>query len=196
MDGRGDCSLLVAVLDGMDLLNSYAIVAYLGGPVARFADDLRREMAPSSCEQTHITVLPPRPIYSTIPEAIEFARQLVSQFEPFDVRPGSIQKFPNTQVVYISLVSGVCELAAMHDVLNTGFFGQEELYPYVPHITLGRELPASSFERCVELSVERWQQFGPAPLLRVETLTFVRQRADGSWANLGELALGSVPTIG
>src|SRR5712692_8266167 len=180
----------------MDLLNSYAIVAYLGGPVARFAENLRREMAPSCSDQAHITILPPRPLYCTIPEGIEFARQLVAQFDPFDVRPGSIQKFVNTEVVYIPLVSGVCELAAMHDVLNTGFFEQEELYPYVPHITLGRELPNGSFDNCVELSVDRWQQFGPPPALRIEALTFVQQRADGSWADLGELALGRVPAVG
>lgn len=180
----------------MDPLNSYAIVTYLGGPVARFADNLRREMVPGCLDQAHITVLPPRPLYCSIPEAIEFARQLVARFDPFEVQPGTIQEFVSTQVVYISLASGVCELAAMHDVLNTGFFEQEELYPYVPHITLGRDLPNGCFDRCVELSVDRWLQFGPPPTLRIETLTFVRQRADGGWSDLGEVALGRVPAVG
>lgn len=180
----------------MDVINSYSIVAYLSGPVARFADALRRELVPGCPHHAHITILPPRPLYCRIPEAIEFARQLVVQFDPFDVRLDGVKQFSATQVIYISLVSGVCELTSMHDVLNTGFFGQEEIHEFVPHITLGRELPLGSFDSSLSLSERRWQEFGLPPSLRIETVTFVQQRGDDRWVDLAELALGRVPAVG
>ena len=180
----------------MDLVNSYSIVAYLSGPVARFADVVRRELVPGCPHHAHMTVLPPRPLHGHLSEAIEFARQLVAQFEPFDVRLGNVEQFPDTQVIYISLDSGVPELTAMYDVLNTGSLEQEEAHEFVPHITLGRELPPGTFERSLELSRHRWEEFGPPPPLHIESLTFVQQRADESWIDLAELVLGSVPAVG
>ena len=180
----------------MDLINSYAIVAYVAGPIARCADRLREDLAPGTGHRAHITILPPRPLYCSVADATEFVRQLVAQFEPFDVRLGDIQVFPTTQVIYLSVASGACELTSMHDVLNTGFFEQEEAHKYLPHITLGQQLAPESFERCVEMSRRRWEEFGVPPSVGIETLTLVQQRVDCSWEDLAELALGRVPAVG
>jgi 2'-5' RNA ligase len=175
-----------------DLLNSYAIVAYVSGPIGRFADRLRCDLAPGSSYHAHITVLPPRPLPCPPAEAMEFARQLVAQFEPFEVRVGAVEVFDPTQVIYIGVVSGVWELKTMHDVLNTGCLRGVEPFDYVPHVTLGQQLPPEMFQRCVEECRRRWKEFGPPPPVRIETLTFVQQRADGRWEDLVELALGRV----
>ena len=177
-------------------MNSYAIVSYLGGPVARFVDQLRVDLSPGCGHRAHITVLSPRPLCCSSSEAVEFARPLVAQFEPFDVRPGEVQEFADTKVIYISLVTGLPEFATMHDVLNTGVFEQVELYDYVPHLTLAQELPPEAFERALGISRRRWKEFGPAKPLRIEALTFVQQQADGAWKDLAELGLGRVPAVG
>lgn len=180
----------------MESLNSYAIVAYVGGRIARFVDRLRGELSPGCPHHAHITVLPPRPLESPASEAAEFARPLVAQFEPFEVRLGDVMEFRNTQVIYISLTSGVVELSAMHDVLNTGVLEQAEAYNYIPHITLGCELPPGSFDPSLRASRDRWHEFGAPPPVRIETLTLVQQRADRTWINLAEFGLGRVPAVG
>lgn len=180
----------------MESLNSYAIVAYVSGPVARFVDRLRGELSPGCPHHAHITILPPRPLSCPAADAAEFARQLVAHFEPFEVRLGEILEFRNTQVIYISLVSGICEIIAMHDVLNTGVLGQSEVHEYVPHITVGRELASESFDDSLVLSRRRWDEFGPPPPLRIETVTFVQEQGVGTWRDLAELALGRVPAVG
>ena len=176
----------------MDLINSYAIVAYVAGPIARFADRLRADLVPGTPYHAHITILPPRSLCCSPSEAMEFTRQLVAQFEPFEVRIGKVEVFESTKVMYLSLASGICELQAMHDLLNTGCMEQQEMYEYVPHLTLGQELPPECFDGCLETCRRRLEELGSSGLVRIETLTFVRQRVDGQWENLAELALGQV----
>ena len=177
----------------MDLVNSYAIVVYVAGPIARFADRLREDLVPGTGHHSHVSILPPRPLACTPAEAIEFARHLVNQFEPFEVRMGAIQVFESTQVIYLGILNGALELAAMHDVLNTGALAYEEPYRYTPHVTLGQQLQPERFAELLELARRRWQAFGEPPWLRVESLTFVQQRGDGKWTDLAELSLGRVP---
>lgn len=180
----------------MDPLNSYAIVSYVAGPVARFAERLRQEMDPGCPHRAHITILPPRPLLCSPSEAVEFARHLVAQFDPFDVQLAAVEQFPKTQVIYLALTAGSLELTAMHDVLNTGPLGQQEANVYVPHITLGQQLPPGTFEGSLEASQRRWQAFGSPPRLRIDAATFVQQRANGIWYDLAELSLGHVPAVG
>ncbi len=180
----------------MESLNSYAIVAYVGGRIARFVDRLRGELSPGCPHHAHITILPPRPLDRPVAEAVEFARPLVAQFEPFEARLGDVMEFRNTQVIYISLTAGVVELTAMHDVLNTGVLAQAEAYGYVPHVTLGYELPPELFDPSFRASRDRWRAFGTPPPVRIETVTLVQQRADRTWIDLAELGLGRVPAVG
>ncbi len=180
----------------MDLINSYAIVAYVAGPVARFAERLRNELSPGCPHRAHITVLAPRPLNSPLSEAIEFARQRIAQFEPFDVRLNGIRNFSETQVIYLALAEGGSEFRAMHDVLNSGVLHQQDAYNYTPHITLGQQLPEGTFDYSMRLSSQRWRQFGPPPVLHIDTLTLVQQQVDGSWKDLEEFALGHVAAVG
>ena len=180
----------------MDFINSYAIVAYVAGPIARFADRLRDDVVLGTGHHSHITVLPPRPVSCALSEATEFAARLIAQFEPFEVGIGEVSVFESTQVVYLSITEGTAELAAMHDVLNTGILEQQEQFDYIPHITLGQQLLPEAFHASLELCRLRWAEFRPAPPLRIDTLTLVQQRTDGCWHDLVELALGRVTAVG
>jgi len=180
----------------MDFINSYAIVAYVAGPIARFADRLRNDLVPGTGHHAHVTVLPPRPLSCSIAEATEFAARLVAQFDPFEVRMGEVKVFDSSQVIYLSVTEGFVELRAIHDVLNTGILELKEPFQYVPHITLGQQLQPDTFRNSLELAQRRWREFAPAPAIRIDTLTLVQQRTNSAWHDLAELALGRVPAVG
>ncbi|MBI3666457.1 MAG: 2'-5' RNA ligase family protein [Acidobacteria bacterium] len=181
----------------MNLTDSYAIVAYVAGPIADWVDRLRKDSEPGCPHHAHITILPPRPLVRAAPSAaIEFARPLVSQFEPFQVRFGSVEAFYDSRVIYLSISAGACELLTMHDVLNTGLLEQTEVFDYVPHLTLCQQLPQEPWDRLLEPYLRRWQELDASPPIRIDAVTFVQQRADGRWIDLAELGLGRVPAVG
>jgi 2'-5' RNA ligase len=173
----------------MELINSFAVVAYMDDPVARFVDNLRRELAPGCCHRAHITVLPPRPLWIPTTRAVEEASQILSRFEPFELTLGPVTAFEDTHVVKVSLQTGLSELRTLHDILNTGPFEQAEEYAYVPHITLSHDVSSTDCARHLAQARERWARFSP-PKVWVDTLTFVQQGANGEWSDLAELMLG------
>ena len=74
----------------MDLIKSYAVVAYVTDPVAAFINRLRQEVTPGCPHQAHITILPPRPLYVDKGQAIEQCRDIVSDFRHADTFSGGI----------------------------------------------------------------------------------------------------------
>jgi 2'-5' RNA ligase len=173
----------------MELINSFAVVAYACDPIARFVDSLRKELSPGCRHRAHVTVLPPRRLWIPTEEAIDKARQILSNFEPFELTLGTVTVFEATHVVKLSLRTGLSELRTLHDILNTGPFEQAEEYAYVPHLTLCHDLTNEECREHREIALRRWSEFTPAPVC-VDTLTFVQQKSDGNWVDLAELALG------
>ena len=173
----------------MELVNSFAVVAYMDDPIARFVDNLRRELTPGCPHRAHITVLPPRPLWIPTDKAIDKAGQILSRFEPFELILGEVTAFEDTHVVKLSLRTGLSELRTLHDILNTGPFEQAEEYSYVPHITLSHDVTSEECAKHLALAHARWAKFSP-PAVWVDTLTFVQQTSSADWADLAELTLG------
>jgi len=174
----------------MDLINPYAIVAYISNPLAAFIDRLRQEVTPNCPHHAHITILPPRPLYVDKGQAIEQCRDIVSRFEAFDAPLGGVDLFEGSGVIKVTVTGGLAELQTLHDILNTGPFELVEDFEYVPHVTVAQEIPPENLSKCLELVRTQWNQNGPPPAVRVESLTFVQQKSDGTWTNLAELLLG------
>jgi 2'-5' RNA ligase len=172
----------------MELINSFAVVAYMDDSIARFVDSLRRELTPGCRYRAHITVLPPRPLGIPTGEAIERTAQILSRFEPFQLTLGAVTAFESTHVVKVSVQAGLNELRTLHDILNTGPLEQAEEYDYVPHITLSHDETSEECAQHLALARQRWAQFSPPPVW-VDALTFVQQTAGGDWIDLAELAL-------
>jgi 2'-5' RNA ligase len=173
----------------MELINSFAVVVYLGDPIARFIDSLRRELNPGCPYRAHITVLPPRPIWIPTEQAIEKAGRILSRFEPFEITFGAVTTFESTHVVKLSLQSGLSELRTLHDILNTGPFEQAEEYKYVPHVTICHDVTGDACTQHLEVARGRWASFA-APRVWVDTLAFVQQNSESNWTDLADLALG------
>src|SRR5260221_6910310 len=92
---------------GQDLVNSFALVAYLPDPLRKFLDDLRRELVPGCVPNAHLTILPPRPLAGTPESAIETIHTHISEFSPFEIETGEVLVFPVSDVVYLSIRQGV-----------------------------------------------------------------------------------------
>src|SRR5262245_7957801 len=95
-------------------LNQYALVIYFPDPLARFLDDLRRELVKGCRPRAHVTVLPPRPLQN-MDAAMEQGRTMAVEFAPFEIEAGDIEIFSKTHVIYIGLRRGTPEMRAMHD---------------------------------------------------------------------------------
>src|SRR5712692_8234319 len=97
-------------IDGAERINLFALVVYIPDPLARFLDDLRKELVPDCLPRAHATILPPRPLSAATDAAIEQARTVAGGFAPFDITTGDVEIFPTTDVIYISIKQGEREL--------------------------------------------------------------------------------------
>src|SRR5579863_10401471 len=90
-------------------INSYSLVAYLPEPLAGFVGQLRRELVPTCNARAHITILPPRALFCEEHAALSHIREALRNFQPFWVQFGEVRFFPQTNVVYVSILRGFKE---------------------------------------------------------------------------------------
>ena len=178
------------------MLNSYSVVAYLANPVAEFVDQVRREFTPDCSHRAHITILPPRSLQVSLDEALAHCRHVLGRLDPFEVRLGDVGLFEGSGVIKLSIASGEVPLRTLHDALDTGPLDHAEEYHYVPHVTLGQDLPPQRLTECVEVARERWRRFGAPPPMGVDALAFVQQAPEGCWNDLAQMKLSAVTESG
>jgi 2'-5' RNA ligase len=171
----------------------YALVIYLPDPLGGFLDDLRLEMVPGCNPHAHISVLPPRPLPVAPEAAIEESRGILRGFAPFDVELGGIQKFDDTDVIYISVEGGREQLRQLNRSLNRGALAFEEPFAYHPHVTLAQEIAAAQVEDLVALAERRWREFSGPRRFRVEKAVFVRNTRGNLWDDLASGPLRAAP---
>ncbi|HXP89089.1 MAG TPA: 2'-5' RNA ligase family protein [Bryobacteraceae bacterium] len=173
-------------------INSYSLVAYLPEPLAGFVGQLRQELVPDCQARAHITILPPRALACPPDVALGQIRRALYGFQAFTVEFGEVRFFPQTNVVYLSILRGLKELDQLHQALNCGPAGCDETYPYEPHLTLAQQIDPGAMAPAGELVSRRWQEFPHARSFVVESLTFVQNTSDNVWIDLAEIPL-SVP---
>jgi 2'-5' RNA ligase len=171
--------------------NSYALVAYLSDPIARFVDQLRREFTPDCTHRAHITVLPPRPLRISEDAAREHFDPILRKAGRFEIRLGAVSLFERSDVIKIEITSGTLQLRALHDSLNVGPLHQKEEWDYVPHVTLGQDIPAERVAESLAIARRRWEEYGSPPPIVIPSLTFVQQVDEDCWRDLVTLPLGS-----
>ena len=166
-------------------INSFALISYLPEPLAGFLDSLRCELVPRCTAKSHVTLLPPRPLASGLPEkAWCDLNDSLNGFPPFRVELGSIEVFEDTNVIYLSIGSGYRELVQMHAALNQGQLRFCEPYEYHPHVTLAQQLTKEQVEAASALARRRWREFSCSHSFTVDRLTFVQNTLENRWADL------------
>ncbi|MEZ5362787.1 MAG: hypothetical protein R2748_10730 [Bryobacterales bacterium] len=176
------------------MLNQFAVVSYVHGPLARFVDGLRCELTPGCPHKAHVTILPPRSLSIPTEQAIEECRQIVSTFHPFLVRIRTVSLFQSTHVLKLEVEQGANELRTLHDLLAPDCSTAKiaSLHP-AHHPLQGRRSGACGRDP------RRWRRNAgaslvPPPSCGSTPWTFVQQRADQTWVDLDDLTLGeSVP---
>ena len=170
----------------------YAVVTYVEGPLGEFIQNLRRKLHPEQGHvPAHITVLPPRPLIGTEPEAIEALEFACSHTAPFEVTLGEVETFiPTTPTVFIRIAHAAYKMRELHDAVNIGPLAYVELLPYMPHMTIAKLASADEAQAISEIALQRWAAYDGPRNVRVETLTFVRGR-DHTWTDLAPFQLGA-----
>ena len=169
----------------MEKANCFALISYIPEPLAGFLDSLRCELVPRCQARSHVTVLPPRPLATGLPEtAWRDLSESLNGFPPFRVDLASIDVFPGTNVIYLSIGGGYRELETMHAALNRGPLEFAEPFEYHPHVTLAQQLLPEEVESKAALARRRWREFPYSHSFTVDRLTFVQNTVANEWADL------------
>ena len=174
-------------------LNQYALVIYVPDPLGGFLDDLRLRLVPGCNPHAHVSVLPPRPLACDPRAAVDEARALAAEFEPFEIQAGDLQIFPSTDVIYIDVRGGSQALRQMHAALTDGHLQFSEPYEYHPHITLAQDLKHEDVAAVYRRAAEAWQRYPGSRVFRAERVIFVQNTHPDGWIDLEDIELRAVP---
>jgi 2'-5' RNA ligase len=173
-----------------ELINSYALVAYVPGPLGKFLDELRVQLVPSCVALSHVTILPPRELSIPPDQAKREIERELADFAPFRVELQDIEVFASTHVIYLSIGAGADQLRQMHDHLNRAGLFFKENYEYHPHLTLALDFPPQEIEEMAVVARERWREASLPRSFVVEALTFVQNTNQNHWQDLQAFPLG------
>lgn len=180
-------------------INCYALVSYIPGPLGDFLDSLRRDLEPCPhWPRAHVTVLPPRPIEEEgkLQPAFAWLARFLPEMPAFEIETQSVEIFPETHVVYISVGTGGRDLVAMHRILNSGALRFEEKYQYHPHVTLAQGLTPEEALRVRDTAAQRWERYAGPRRFQAQRFVFVQNTLENRWLDLAEYEMGTaVPVI-
>src|SRR5688572_24218023 len=172
-----------------DRINSFSLVSYIPGRLGEFLTRLRTELVAGCVAQSHVTVLPPRPLFIEPEAAAEELRERVAAFAPVRIGIPRIRVFEQTAVIYVDVDEGRDELIYMHQVLNSGPFFFEEPFNYHPHITLAQGITPGELPALYATTVRQWNEAALNTSFMIDTLTFVQNTVENRWIDLAECAL-------
>jgi 2'-5' RNA ligase len=170
-------------------INSYALVSYLSGALARFLEDLRAHLSAGCTTRAHVTILPPRPVSGSAEAAWHILAERLQDYPPFVVELGEVEVFRESQVIYVALKAGFKALGEMHRALNAGPVAFTEPFPYHPHITLAQELLAEAVPEAAETARRLLAGYSGPRSFVVDRLTFVQNTLDNRWIDLAAAEL-------
>ena len=172
-------------------VNCFALVNYIPGELGDFLNELRRRLVSGCHAQSHVTLLPPRAIDVSTPEAWVTIQNLSENLPPFTVTLNDIEVFPGTNVIYLAIGTGRAELLNAHRWLCQGALDNKEAFPYHPHVTLAQGIDSEHIEACAEIARQRWRDYtGPRSFL-VNDLVFVQNTDANDWVDLEQLRLSN-----
>lgn len=180
--------------NGVERINSFALVTYIPNPLAQFLDGLRSEFEPQHpAPKAHVTVLPPRPLVEPEDAARRQLRLKLAECAAFDIAAGDVEVFAGTNVVYISVARGFDSLRRLYASLNHGAVEFREPFPFHPHITLVQHLDQAEAEIAAEKVRRRWAGFDGPRSFTIEAFVFVQATAAGRWVDLERFELQPTP---
>lgn len=175
-------------------INCYALVAYIGGHLGDFLNELRRDIEPCTmAPRAHLTLLPPRPLAANVDAAAasRHVGDVLAHLPPLEVSLGNVEIFPVTSVAYLSIDGGFLQLKRLHDHLNTGPVCFAEPFHYHPHVTLAQGLTPEQAVPVHAEAVRRWTAYRGPRFFSAEAFSFVQGNSAKGWIDLAEYSLAS-----
>jgi 2'-5' RNA ligase len=171
--------------NGVERIDSFALVTYIPDPLARFLDELRSEIEPAHpAPRAHVTVLPPRPLPASEEAARSQLRTQLGECASFEIAAGDVEVFPGTNVVYLAVARGFSALQRMYSALNNGAVLFREPFPFHPHITLAQNLDEATAQAVAERVRDRWAKYRGGRSFTAGSFVFVQATQGGRWVDL------------
>lgn len=112
-----------------------------------------------------------------LPQAVEHLEKVAQETAPFNVHFHKISSFhPTNNVLYIAVKEAEA-FHPLHDKINSNQFHHESRYKFIPHITIGQELPQDELHdvygslRMIKVDMKSW----------VDRFHLLYQLENGSW---------------
>jgi 2'-5' RNA ligase len=172
-----------------DRINSFSLVSYVPGELGQFLTELRQQLVQGCIAQSHVTVLPPRPLWVPTADAEDTLRRRIEPFPPFRLEIAELSVFEQTSVVFADIGAGRDELLELHTALNDGPLHFDEPYPYHPHITLAQGFPPEQLRELYARAQNHWRESTLDRSFQVDSLTFVQNTLSNRWLDLAECQL-------
>lgn len=177
-----------------DRINSYALVSYIPDRLGDFITRLREDLVAGCVAQSHVTILPPRPLQVNSQAAAEEVRAGLAPFAPFELDMPRIRVFEQTSVIFCEIGRGREELFELHEAMNKGGLYFDEPFDYHPHVTLAQGFPPEQLPEILETAQRRWKESGLSNRVTIETVTFVQNTVQNIWIDLEECELRGLVT--
>ena len=176
---------------------SFALVAYIPEPLGSFLHALRHRLPGDENPQAHITVLPPRPLKSTLESVSREAQITLSKFAPFSVELSEVKEFPETNILYLAIAGGNKALHELHDALNAGLLAHEENFDFLPHLTISGPVALRRVAKVRAEADRAWQEHTGERIFEVAAVVALWQPLHGSpddWNRVWTQKLGDAGT--
>jgi len=151
----------------------FALVSYIPEPLGSFFYELREALPGNGNPQAHVTILPPRPLRMPVDAASEQTLRVLSQFPAFEIELSTVQRFPQTNFLYLDIAEGNALLHDLHDALNTGELACAEEFEFRPHLTLGGPIPEPDLNVLQDKAQVAWRGSGHAKRFTLDEIVFL-----------------------
>ncbi|MBV9759151.1 MAG: 2'-5' RNA ligase family protein [Acidobacteriaceae bacterium] len=162
----------------------FALVSYIPEPLSSFFNRLRRGLPGDGNPQAHVTILPPRPLRAPVERASEQAQKILASFPAFEIELSTVQRFPETNFLYLDIAHGNSRVHDLHDALNDGELAFAEEFEFRPHLTLGGPIPEKELASLQGQTEAAWLSAEHARRFVVDEVVFLwlnPAEEDGEW---------------
>ena len=173
-------------------VNCFALVSYIPGQLGRFLDQIRRDLEPNTlAPRAHVTLLPPRRLCESVTAASAATHldKTLAELPAVEIYLGSVEIFPHTNVVYLTVDGGFLQLRKLHERLNAGPLGFIEPFHYHPHVTLAQGLTLEQAEDVRAEAGKRWAEYRGPRRFSTDAFSFVQATEAKGWVDLAEYSL-------
>lgn len=136
---------------------------------------------------THVTLLPPTPVYGGDLDSIEEHLWLIAKGErPFTMRLRGTGTFrPISPVVFVAVAEGIGACERVEEQVRRGPLERELIFPYHPHVTVAHDLEDEVLDRAFK------ELAGYQAGFEVWGFSLYEHGPDGVWRPQRDFAFGS-----